>query len=521
MQDRAKLIFGCDTRSLAIFRIAIAVLVLCDVCVRYGSAASFYSDSGFFDRTLAKELSPDAYSLNYLSGAVGFQKGIFVGLGFFALLLGIGFYTRLATLGCWLLLASIHVRNPMYLIGGDTLLRMLLFWSLFIPLGRVWSIDWWRTTKKTDQVKPKAATTSLVCSVGTACLLLQVCLMYWTAGCSKLNEPWLDGSAMDYILRLDCYSRPLSAWLLQFNWLTSMLTRSTLVIELLLPLLLFVPYKTAELRILMVALFWSFHLGIDLTMDVGNFTYVSMAAWLLLLPSAFWQRWAWTKWPLMGAGQCCPEGEAGESVYRRWRSQFLTVALPLTLLVYVAAWNFAGLYGGPGNTWRERNPDHFYRFGSVTMLNQNFQMFGIPARANTTYLFSGRLNDGSRVDLVRNQPANETGPGAPLSSAREWKTLHWYLISFGAERKLYESLLAYHSLAWNRVADRNHQVIESRLEIFVEDLGPGIEPGSFVHTRDLAEWTNPTQSDASDEQLKQDFDQLMDQLENGGLFPFQ
>ena len=520
MQDRAKLLFGCDPRSLAVFRIALGVLVLCDVWVRYGAAASFYSDSGFFGRALAIELSPDAYSLNYLSGAVGFQKLIFVGLGFFAILLGIGFHTRLATVGCWLLLASIHARNPMYLIGGDTLLRMLLFWSLFIPLGRVWSVDCWRVTKDPARIKPESRTTAVVYSVATGCLLIQVCLMYWTAGGSKWNAAWLDGSAMDYILRQECYSRPLSGWLVQFTWLTSLLTRSTLVIELLLPLLLFIPYRIAQLRILTILMFWSFHVGIDLSMVVGKFTYVSLAAWLPFVPSAFWERWPWTQ-GLVDTERGGAEGESSKSGFRRWSSKVLSVGLPLALLLYVVVWNFAGLYGGPGKTWLDRKPDLFYRFGNATMLRQNFKMFCVPARANTTYLFSGRLRDGRRVDLVRHQPANETGPGAALPQAREWRTLHWYLISFGADRKVYESLLAYHSDVWNRGADRNHQVMESRLERYVEDFGPGIKPGSFVHTRDLAEWTNSTQSEATDEQLKQEFDQLMDQLDNGSLFPFQ
>ena len=519
MQDCRKLFFGCDTRSLAAFRIGAAMLIMIDAVVRYGSAEAFYSGAGFFDSAFSRAMSPDGYSLNYLSEAVGFQRTIFVALACFALLLGIGCYTRIATLGCWILLASIHVRNPMYVIGGDTILRMLLFWSLFIPLGSVWSVDQWRRSKRTPDANPSDSGRKWICSVGTACLLLQVCVMYWTAGFSKWNEAWLNGSAMDYILRQDCYTRPLSGWLIQYPSLTSLLTYGTLVIELLVPLLVFMPFKSSQCRLMLVAFFWSFHIGIGLTMDVGKFTYVSMVAWLPFLPSLFWDRFRWAQFGSISENGGVMSNAHVEHWLIRWLKAGLTVVVPLFLLVYVLIWNVAGLYGGPGRTWQMSNPDLFYRFGNAVMLKQNFLMFCVPARGNTTYLFSGRTRDGEWVDMVRNQPASKTGPGAPIPDSSEWKTMHWYLISFGGNPRLYAALLEYHTEVWNRTAKSNRMITESRLERFVEDMGPGVSPGSFVHLRDLAEWKSDDSAPVTNEQLEGDFNQLMEQLENGALFP--
>ena len=58
-----------------------------------------------------------------------------------AVALLVGYRTRLATIGSWILLASIHVRLPVVINAGDTLLRVLLFWSIFLPLGAMWSVD--------------------------------------------------------------------------------------------------------------------------------------------------------------------------------------------------------------------------------------------------------------------------------------------------------------------------------------------------------------------------------------------
>ena len=519
MQGRMQLMFGCDIRSLAAFRIGIGSLLFVDALVRYFAAESFYSDAGYMSCDLAKYVSPDAYSLNYLSGSVGFQQLIFFLQACSALLLGVGCFTRIATLCCWLLLASIHVRNPMYIIGGDTLLRMLVFWSLFTPLARAWSIDEWRDRKNASSTDSGGPVPGLIGSVGTACLLVQICVMYVTAGLAKWNEPWLNGVAMDYILRQDCYARPLSGWLVQSPMLTSILTRATLFIELFVPFLMFLPFRTAHVRLAGVAFFCAFHLGIELTMDVGKFTYVSMVAWLLFLPPLFWNQ---LRWATLREHSCPKKPVELDSDIGRLRSRghfLLTGALPAVLLVYVLIWNFAGLYGGPGSTWLERKPDLFYRLGNVAMLKQNFQMFGIPAQVNTTFLFSGRTASGERVDLVRRTPATESGVGAAHPVSQEWKTLHWYLISFGGDAKIYEALLEYHARTWNRTAGTDQQVNEARLERFTEDLGPGIAPGSFIHLSNLAEWTGPDSGQIPSERLKQDFDQVMDRLENRGLFP--
>ena len=45
----------------------------------------------------------------------------------------LSYRTRLATLLSWVLLVSVQNRNPLLGQGGDDLLRMLLFWGLFLP----------------------------------------------------------------------------------------------------------------------------------------------------------------------------------------------------------------------------------------------------------------------------------------------------------------------------------------------------------------------------------------------------
>ncbi len=297
MLKRIKNLFGCDVRSLAVFRIAIAILLICDICDRFPYAEAFYSDAGFFSTEFSKEELPHSWSLNQLDGSVVYQQAILISLGISAALLGLGLFTPVATLVCWFLLISIHIRNPMVLIGGDTLMRMVLFWSMFIPLGRVWSLDaiWKARRKKASSENPssvqadiEANESNYLVSFGTGCLILQLCFMYWFAGIAKLNEHWFDGTAMEYVLRLEIYVHPFGSWLLNFPLLLKVVTYGTLVLELFGPLLLFIPVWNHWFRLLVIAAFWSLHIGIDLSIDVGMFSVNSMAVWLVLLPSLVW-----------------------------------------------------------------------------------------------------------------------------------------------------------------------------------------------------------------------------------------
>jgi hypothetical protein len=58
-----------------------------------------------------------------------------------ALAMLVGYRTRLAVFVVWVLVLSIQVRNPFLDSSADDLLRLLLFWAMFLPLGAYWSVD--------------------------------------------------------------------------------------------------------------------------------------------------------------------------------------------------------------------------------------------------------------------------------------------------------------------------------------------------------------------------------------------
>ena len=521
--SRLRNIFGCDIRSLAVFRIALAFLLLYDVVDRFPHAEAFYSDSGFFSTEYAKAESPYGFSLNFLSGSVAYQQGIFVALGIAATALAFGCFTRTATLICWVLLVSIHVRNQFVLIGGDTLLRMLLFWSLFIPLGKAWSIDQWRkteqpTSKKSKKKKKQAqAKPMLLATAGTACLIIQVAIMYWCAGVSKLTEPWLDGTSMEYVLRLDLYVRPFGEWSLGHPWILSAITYSTLVVELLFPFLLFLPFWTNRFRLLTILVFLGLHIGIEMALDVGNFGMVSMVSWIPLIPGCVWNcccccRPKVTKKRSGDSSE--PEVVAIGTPEKQNRFAFVLQAIvPIFFLVYIMIWNYYGLYVIYGKQWRPELPESFFRVGWTTMTAQNFQMFGDPPRYNPTYVFSGRTRRGYEIDLIRNQNAEDSRPDREKKNpvSEEWKKLHRFLLRHPGNQKFHQALLEYYTKVWNDNHGDREQVTESKLECYYEPIGPEYQEGDYVRRPDLATWNAP--EEAIEDNVKKTDEEIIDDVD--------
>ena len=126
-------ILSLDLRSLAILRIGLGVLLVLDWLDRVPDLRAHYSDDGILPRQVLDGILP--FSVHLFHGSTWFQ-GVLAGLAFLlAGLLIVGYRTPVVTLFNWLLLLSVHGRNIAVLQGGDALLRLLLFWGMFLPLG--------------------------------------------------------------------------------------------------------------------------------------------------------------------------------------------------------------------------------------------------------------------------------------------------------------------------------------------------------------------------------------------------
>ena len=278
-------LLGVDLRSLALLRMALALLILVDLGMRVPDLKALYTDFGVLPRgaVLLYWNHPLAISIHMISGSLEFQAILFLVGMVAALALLVGFHARLATGVLWLFLVSLHVRNPMLQQGGDDLLLALLFWSLFLPLGARYAVD-----RALDPAPAELPTR--VVSIGTIAILLQVTSMYLCAGFLKDGAAWREGTAIYYALNLDQFTTAFGRLLLHFPLLLRGLNDFVLYLERWGPLLFFVPVATPPFRIAVMLLFLALQLGFGVCMYLGTFPWVSTIALAPFLPTAVWER---------------------------------------------------------------------------------------------------------------------------------------------------------------------------------------------------------------------------------------
>src|SRR5918994_4814764 len=279
---RAKIfdIFGADLRSLAVFRIVLALLVLADLANRATDLYQHYADAGVLPRTVLVEevLSPWVFSLNLMNGGSFFQALLFGVAALAALGMLVGYRTRLMIFVVWVVLLSVQLRNPLVNNSSGLLLRMLLFWGMLLPLGAYWSVDRARSTL------PRPSPHFL--SLSSFGLFMQIAFVYWFTAALKSGPEWrVDHTALYYALSLDQLATPIGHFLLDFPGLLQVMTFGTFALEAFGLFLLFCPFFTGPVRTGTVLAVMSLHFGIWLTMDIGIFPWISAFCMVCFFPA--------------------------------------------------------------------------------------------------------------------------------------------------------------------------------------------------------------------------------------------
>lgn len=292
-----------DLRSLALMRMAYALCLLQDLAIRATDLSAHYTDWGAQPGYVVTRLGwdPAFFSLHLMQTSREGQALLFLVAAFAHVCLLVGYRTRLAGWVSWFMLLSVQNRNPMILDGGDLYVRCLLFWLLFCPLGARWSVD--AARRPACQGEPER-----VLHLGTLAYCVQLTLIYGWACALKSGHEWMiEGTAVQYSMRLDAIASPPAQWLLQHpDWMRG-LNFAVLFFEGLVPFLIWIHPLT---RLLAVLGLTSLHLGMSAFLHLGAFTWIAATASWALIPTFFWQRLRWKgprwRWPLPGGDRSVP-----------------------------------------------------------------------------------------------------------------------------------------------------------------------------------------------------------------------
>jgi hypothetical protein len=489
--------FGIDLRGLAVLRIALASLVLLDLLQRARYLTAQYTDDGVLPRAalVPRFLDGPGYlCLHLISGGASIQAGLFLAAALFAIGLLLGWRTRLCTVLSWFLLASLHSRNPIILQGGDTLLRMMLFWGIFLPLGRIWSVDKLR--------RQGPALPQRILSTGTLALLLQVAMMYWFSAFLKTDASWArDHTAVFMALSLDHFATPLGKSLLPYHEVLHWFTRLTIWVEAFGPVIAFAPQRWTWVRAGAVAVFVGMHASMALCLHLGFFPFICAAAWLAFLPGAFWDlvdrksrrfrkavaghasRW-------IGAG--CDSAPVRPTGY------VAQIAAGVCMM-YVLLWNIRtvapelveGIF-----------PSSIDWFAQITRVDQRWDMFSpAPLSEDGWFVMPAQLRDGTEIDAFRGaQPVRWE---KPRHIARDYPNDRWrkYLVLLAEKGNsdLRIHFVNHLKRQWNKGHPPARQIACLDIYLMMERTIPGAAPAP---PRPILLWSDRPQPPESNSSSK-------------------
>lgn len=279
-----KHLFKLDLRSLALARILLGILAFYDISRRIPDLHDFFTDAGIMPRwILLEQFQIDwKMSLLYLNGSYWWALLLAV-VGLIATVtFTLGWRTRISNALMWIIIISFQQRFPEAATsGGDMLLRIFLFYSLFLPMSARYSIDGAVSNEKRSENE--------YFSIFTSAWIVQIMLLYIMTFLYKWAPVYhTTFDAVWYMLQLDLFTTGFGKWLGQQYMATKVLSFASYALEIVGPLLLFIPFKRDLFRGVAVISFWLFHLGIGATMHLGNFVPICLIIWVGLIPTSWW-----------------------------------------------------------------------------------------------------------------------------------------------------------------------------------------------------------------------------------------
>ncbi len=287
--------FAVDSRALGIYRIVFGLLCLTDILRRWEFIDIFYTQGSIIKASLTSSAYKNFTLLNTFTSS--WEVHFFFILGIlFSILLIIGYKTKLSQIMCAIIILSIHNRATMLENAGDFFMNCILIWTIFLPLGVSFSID--SLKKSLNNYKENSIDDlnnrtfginqpTTIYSFAYFCILYQLASIYFFTAINKTGYDWSNGTAVYKMFQLDTFVTPVGYFLRDFITLpiTKFLTYSTLTIEYLAPLLLFIPFYSHIFKILFIFIFSIFHVSIRLAIKVGLFSHIMISTYILLIPT--------------------------------------------------------------------------------------------------------------------------------------------------------------------------------------------------------------------------------------------
>lgn len=382
-------IFSLDLRALAILRIWLALVIIIDLTMWALDLRAFFTDSGILptDLLMANYQQENMRAFHSLSWSYRRQFTLLILNYAIALALLVWRKSRVMHILAWAFFCSLNARNPIINSGADSVMRVLLFWAMFLPTHIRRSID--------RKDKPKPEETNFL-SRASAGFIIQVASIYVRNYVVKTDpQRKVDFTATYTALSIDVFRTAFGTRLYQFPWLLKFITQFRVYLEWRWVLLFLIPRKQWRRRTLACLAFIAVHFWMAITLKIGYFPRTCILARAVLLPKEFWSLFH------------KPAKDITSQSYRKrsyWISLFLILCLIYITLRNLRTTNF--------DKREQYFPRTLNKYGFMFRLDQYRSMFSpYPLEDDWWFVVQWTTADYQKVNLlVPNSPVTYDKP---------------------------------------------------------------------------------------------------------------
>ncbi len=265
--------------TLCLFRVLFGMVLVANGLTLLPYAKEFFGPRGLLGAAgWAKAYPSKRLSLFHLlpatdSVALGTVVAFLVADG----MLTMGLFTAVSGPVGWLLLVSLHHRNPPIFNSGDSLQRILLLLLCFAPSGAGLSVDVWLNGENPVEAMREREFDPWPVRL----MQIQISILYLRSVYWKLRgQPWRKGTAVAYVLQAMSFRRYSAPRLVLIPWVYRSLTYGTMIVETYIPIALWF----RETRWSAIVVGWLLHLGFETFLNVHLFGWTMCVGLVLFVP---------------------------------------------------------------------------------------------------------------------------------------------------------------------------------------------------------------------------------------------
>ncbi|MEO9503678.1 MAG: HTTM domain-containing protein [Nonlabens ulvanivorans] len=267
-----------DLRSLGIFRIILGLAIIYNlVFYRFPAVGVFYNTPDLIPpSTIANYYGTPLQLFNWIDSDLWYNS-LFLIMLLLSILLTVGYQLKWVIPALFVLFGSMITTNPYVAHGVEYLEETALFWAIFLPLDKRFSI-----TKITDV---RTQNSGNFAHLG---LHFQLFLIYFSSWIFKNGELWQSGKILEIVSKDLIHSKPLLQGISNQPEVLEILTYSGFYLEVIISLLILSAFFFKNSRKWVFISILILHATMVLYLHVGTFFIIGFAFSILFLPAGFW-----------------------------------------------------------------------------------------------------------------------------------------------------------------------------------------------------------------------------------------